>query len=562
MINSIETFKNMLPGTLGQDPQNSAILQFFETYLEFINSQYLDSSERINDIDIAEEEFIDNFRNEFLSNIPLFNQVKTLNREETIRIIKTAIDMNKSKGTTISIQYLFRTLFASEIDLQYGRVGVAQVAKPLDFGVVETNSIGNPVVSPNYDKFSAQEFIVLDNADIKRTGTSVTYFSLLNEDHIWVVSNDRINDDEILFFPAINSYLKVLTTDRLNLDGWNGKGSRSIDKDGFYLSDIYNPVTNKVLFDEINNVVYNNEIKSNTHVSLSLTDGVLSYGITQYPSTLTTYSYTFTGTYNGEIVHFDVVYKINSVDIVEFKINGFDRLDDFINDSIRIYSYDMLYANGESVISKDNYELREGLINTFSIIARTDINPSVYMNIIRTTMIPAGFRLIHLYLLSSAAYTSIGESLLYEGTLATPSLQIHDRSLYAATTYSIEEFDRLKFNTYENLFFGPKDLDHLDLSEFKDSYEYRSTPMYTIATSTVKPRLIISTSRLTIDYVGVTGQNFFGVPVNQTDILDSRQLKLHRINDMYVNIDDSTIININESLYHIFYRSTDVTVNT
>jgi hypothetical protein len=148
----------MLPGVFNEDDKNIALLEFFETYLEFSSTIYETRIEKINDVDLLESRFIENFKNTFLSNIPTVNDIRSLSEDEIVEIIKNAINLNKTKGTTLSIQYLFRALFANEVDVQFGRIGSAQVAKPLDYEVVETNSVGNPVITPNYDKFSNREF--------------------------------------------------------------------------------------------------------------------------------------------------------------------------------------------------------------------------------------------------------------------------------------------------------------------------------------------------------------------------------------------------------------------
>jgi hypothetical protein len=102
----------------------------------------------------------------------------------------------------------------------------------LAFEVVETNSLGNPVTVPNYDKFSNTNFFFIDGQNTK-SGSCVTYFNQYNENHIWVVSNNNFNDNELLYFPSINSYLKIISTNRLNLDGWNGNKQEKLIKMDF-----------------------------------------------------------------------------------------------------------------------------------------------------------------------------------------------------------------------------------------------------------------------------------------------------------------------------------------
>jgi hypothetical protein len=51
-------------------------------------------------------------------------------------------------------------------------------------------------------------------------------------------------------------------------------------------------------------------------------------------------------------------------------------------------------------------------------------------------------------------------------------------------------------------------------------------------------------------------------PINQLDVLSSYDIKLFRINDMDIPIDTTPLINTYDRLYHIYYRSTDITISS
>jgi hypothetical protein len=560
---SIDAYKNMLPGVFAENANNTALLDFFETFIEFSNTISETSPEKINDIDELNQRYIENFKNTFLSNIPIVNDVKTLSDAEVVAIIKNAIDLNRTKGTTLSIQYLFRALFANEVDIQFGRIGTAQVAKPLAFEVVETNSFGNPVTVPNYDKFSNTEFFFIDGQNTK-SGSCVTYFNQYNENHIWVVSNDTFNDNELLYFPSINSYLKIISTNRLNLDGWNGKQTREIDKDGFYLENSYNPIISKVLFNEINNVTFIDQTSTNDYVTFIVAAGKISFGIIKYPTSAQTYTFTINGLRGTEQLHATVKYTINQTGITSIKINDIERIQDFINNSLQLYEYDMLKSDNTAAIDRAEYDIRAGLISTFTIITRTTVNPAAYMNIIRTTMIPAGFRLLHLYLITSVV-TNTGLYKLYDGTISTPTANINVKSLWPTVAASIAEYDNVVFNSkYYDRFYSGNDLDNVDVGLLSPSNtKYYSTPLYSVAASTSRPHIAYSVPKLSYQYDYNNWITLLATqPINQLDILSNYDIMLFRINDMDIPIDTTPLINTYDRLYHIYYRSTDITIHS
>jgi hypothetical protein len=560
---SIDAYKNMLPGVFNENTNNTALLNFFETFLEFSDTISETSPERINDIDLLNNEYIENFKNTFLPNIPIVNGVKTLSDAEVIAIIKNAIDLNRTKGTTLSIQYLFRALFANEIDIQFGRIGTSQVAKPLDFEVVETNSLGNPVVVPNYDKFSNTNFFFIDGQNTK-SGSCVTYFKQYNENHIWVVSNDIFNENEILYFPSIKSYLKIKSTNRLNLDGWNGKLTREIDKNGFYLENSYNPIISKALFNEINNVTFVDQTNKNDYVTFTVTDGKLSFGIIKYPSSVQTYTFDVTGLRNSEQLHATIKYSIDQTGVTSIKINDIERVQDFINNTLQLYEYDMLKSDNTAAINRADYDIREGLISTFTIITRTSVSPAAYMNILRTTVIPAGFRLLHLYLITSMV-TNTGLYKLYEGTSLTPTLKLLISTQWAIAAASIADYDNVVFNSkYYDYFYTATDLDGVNVGLLTPANpKYHSSPMYSVAASSTRPTITYSTPLATYtydynDWITILATQ----PIDKLDVLSNYDRKLFRINDMNIPIDTTPLINTYDRLYHIYYRSADITIGS
>jgi hypothetical protein len=309
------------------------------------------------------------------------------------------------------------------------------------------------------------------------------------------------------------------------------------------------------LFDEVDKVVYGNEIFENTHVSFGLSNGYLSYSILAYPSSLTTYSITFTADRYNEPVYLNVTYTINSTGITSILVNDVERLLEVSNESLPIYEYDFIDGSGNAIISKNDYDVRFALISTFTIITKTDIAPSVYLNILRNAVIPAGFRLIHLYLISNEVFGDIMYN-LYTGTVDTPTYMIKFTSPYPTALYSVYDFDSNVFSNYNKYFFGTEDLDHVEIKYFTNTTLYRSTPIYSIATSTVKPRIIYTSLKLIS--ANVTGTEMFSGTINDTDVLDSTELKLHRIDDMYISTDPNSIDNLEHKLFNIFYRTVDV----
>jgi hypothetical protein len=50
-------------------------------------------------------------------------------------LLREAITLNKTKGIVASMTYLFRVLFHSTLEVEYGRYGLYQEYKPMDFEV-------------------------------------------------------------------------------------------------------------------------------------------------------------------------------------------------------------------------------------------------------------------------------------------------------------------------------------------------------------------------------------------------------------------------------------------
>jgi hypothetical protein len=290
----------------------------------------------------------------------------------------------------------------------------------------------------------------------------------------------------------------------------------------------------------------------------------VSFGIIEYPTSTHTYTFDINGLRGTEQLHTTIGYTINQTGITSIKINGIERVHDFINSSLQLYEYDMLNADNTAAINRSDYDIREGLISTFTIITRTTVNPAAYMNIIRTTMIPAGFRLLHLYLITSVV-TNNGVYKLYDGTIATPTTNINIKSLWPTVAASIADFDRIVFKSkYYDYFYSGTDLDNVDVGVLTpDNPKYYSSPLYSVATSSSRPNITYSVplSSYTYDYndwIELLGT----LPINQLDVLSSYDTKLFRINDMNIPIDTTPLINNYDRLYQLYYRSTDITISS
>jgi hypothetical protein len=205
-------FPNVISETSG------TFYDFFRVYIEFLDKvNNNDVLSRI-DVDHVADLFLINLKREYLRDIPMTNNVHTLTSPELKLLLREAISLNKSKGTIASIVYLFRVLFHSRLEVEFGRYGVYQEYKPDDFEVEFVDASGN-VIDDYWNAISAQPYYVSN--DQQRTGISVTYFKNYdtNTNHIWTLVDATIRDGDILFFYKVNKYVRVKATNKLELDG-------------------------------------------------------------------------------------------------------------------------------------------------------------------------------------------------------------------------------------------------------------------------------------------------------------------------------------------------------
>ena len=379
-------------------------IEFFKVYLDFLQSiQNMDVLRRI-DVDHLDDDFLENLKWEYARDIPLSNPTRTLTSAETRQLLRDIINLNKNKGTVNSIEFLFRVLFHSTLEVEFGRYGDYLEYKPLDFEIeMIDGDTGEVITGVTYNLFSFQPFYVSN--DQSRTGFCVTYFRDYDTDtnHLWCLTQGTVRDGDVLFFYNSNTFGRVKTTNKLQLDGWYNKTERWKDKHDFYVIDEINPRIDEVFFNEIQgldkitvqDVIENNE---DFNFYFSYLTGRLEIIQTDEVTGTSVFTRAISGEKDGETYTAVVQFSVTPSGISDIFVNGINRTFEFAsnNGKLTVGADQFIGSTGEPFITKEELLNVRDLIAAFSIFFKTDIRPDHYMEIIRKNVVPAGYRLIHI----------------------------------------------------------------------------------------------------------------------------------------------------------------------
>jgi len=381
-----------------------SFIEFFKVYLEFLTSvSDMDPLTKI-DIDTVPDQYLSNLKSEFARDIPLSNAVHELSTTEIRQLLKDSINLNKNKGTVNSIEFLFRVLFHSTIEVEFGRYGTYLEYKPLDYKIKIVDPITlEPIVGADYNKLSYQPFRVSN--DQERVGFSTTYFKDYPTDthHVWALESTRIMDGDLLFFYNTNTYALVETTNGLQLDGWLNEKERWKDEDDFYVLDEVNSRIDQVFFKEVNGFdkVYSTDVIEDSEdfrFYFSWTSGRLEIIQTDTPASTSVFTREIIGVKDGAQYKLNVQFSVTPTGLDGITINGVDKTTEFYTkqNSLVVPASQFFNTTGSPAVSETELYNIRNLIAAFSIFMKTDVSPLHYMEIIRKNVVPAGYRLIHI----------------------------------------------------------------------------------------------------------------------------------------------------------------------
>jgi len=485
-MKNVLDIKNYLSNAIEETAPD--FVEFFNAFLEYVESKMYDPAVRI-DIDQLSMDFIENLKYEYAHDIPLVTQIKNLTLDEIKNLFKTTIMLNKTKGTVDSIMYLFRALFARDIEIEFGRFGNYTEAKPYAFKVVEVDDFNNPLPVGLFDAYSNQPFYV--SGDQTRTGMVITYFKDYNDNgsnNIWLVTDHRIEDGEVLFFYNTGGRLLVTDTNLLQLDGWKDELIRWKDNKGFYVLSEINPRIDTLFYKEIggyqyidiDDVVYEHPTGAYT---LRFIAGMLS--IVRNPAVSVPDEFDQT----VYVIGFknDIEYSLK----LDFSVYQ-DRIDDLLVNN-EVIDCDELLAGrpvpvkatcfldefGNPPVTEQILEDIRNRIAAFTIIFKTNVPPTMYLELLRMTVIPAGYRLVHLFFMVSAALDMVSARVV-DGSPITPNYTIvwyRKNELYSV--YNPYEFDYTKYwGRTSGGFYNLHDLSEYSMINFVDQDKYINERMY------------------------------------------------------------------------------------
>jgi hypothetical protein len=402
-LNQISSLDRFIPDSIvAQYPE---FTELFRQYILFIKSTSASDVISRLDLDNISDQFIYNIKNEIAFDIPTANPIKTLSKDEVANLLLTATNLYKSKGTIHSIKYLFRVLYGSETLVELGRLGEYIEYKPTALSIVEIDSSGIRVSSPDYNLFSYQQFYkvgkthsvsapyLIDSFEAVYSGSCVTYFND-GTDKLWVEMTADIAIGDILMFPDIGRRVVVLDFNGLNLDGWNAKTERWRDHDGFYILNEINPRINITFYREVNgfNIIEPVDVDNTRYTFIN---GVLKF------RNLSGVSYEFAKisvcrTVNSVQYCTSIWYTIVDGVLVSLTENNNDLLPLYsstgaIIDATRFYD-----INGNQLVTSAQLESTKQLISMFSIYFMNNVRPDIYMDTVRKTVVPAGYKTIHI----------------------------------------------------------------------------------------------------------------------------------------------------------------------
>ena len=97
-------------------------VEFIKLYYDYLQQTQAQDLEGIRDVDTTLEEFIDNFKSELSTNLPVdMSQDKRF-------LIKHLKEFYLSRGSESSFKFLFRTLFSKEAELFYPSTEILRVS--------------------------------------------------------------------------------------------------------------------------------------------------------------------------------------------------------------------------------------------------------------------------------------------------------------------------------------------------------------------------------------------------------------------------------------------------
>jgi hypothetical protein len=402
-LNQISSLDRFIPDSIvAQYPE---FTELFRQYILFIKSTSASDVISRLDLDNISDQFIYNIKNEIAFDIPTANPIKTLSKDEVANLLLTATNLYKSKGTIHSIKYLFRVLYGSESLVELGRLGEYIEYKPTALSIVEIDSSGIHVPSPDYNLFSYQQFYkvgtthsitapyVIASFEAVYSGSCVTYFND-GADKLWVEITTDIAIGDILMFPDIGRRVVVLGFTGLSLDGWNAKNERWRDHDGFYILNEINPRINNTFYKEVNgfNII---EPVDADNIRYTLVNGVLKF------INLSGVSYEFINirvcsTVGGIQYRTDIWYTIVDGVLVSLTENNNDLLPLYSSTGVIIDASRFYDINGIQLVTAARLESTKQLISMFSIYFMNNVRPDIYMDTIRKTVVPAGYKTIHI----------------------------------------------------------------------------------------------------------------------------------------------------------------------
>ena len=508
--------------------------EFFSEFLRYIESNLKTAPEKI-DVDALDEEFIDNFKRTYISNIPDTNALKSLNITEIKRILKEITNVNKNKGVIESIEYVFRVLYGYDVTVESGINADSVEYKPEDYTFETVDEFGNPVqYDPNI--LSNECFTFLDSPTIK--GFVVTVFlenGTSGTPHLWVEKlYGKVNDGDLIYFPNINRYVRILSTNKLELDGWAGKEKR-FRTGYFYSSTKFNEKLFSIYKSELYGYDYLNGATYTDYSFGDVTNGLgqivdleLSFST---GSANTTHSFTYSIVLpDGVQANCDVSITVQNRQVINFTINN-QEVNAPISDKIiyRLSAYEFIRQdNGLPIVSKDIIDERITRIAMFTFILRTELKYDVFMRTMRNIVLPAGYNFIVFFTIIGNFVSTRENTKILEYSTSTPAYFIEYTGLKQKYlgAYTIElpwfikrffysqDFGGLTFEKYDKYYkFGlwaDKFYNRVDVFDYigidyLSSQEYKTDSVYEKAVGTIPVNKGISTNiKYNINLINIT----------------------------------------------------------
>lgn len=172
-------------------------IAFLEAYYEWLEGQYkLRELENIRDVDATLDDFISNFKNELLNQLPDY----VLNDKRYLA--KVIQDVYRSKGTAKSYEFLFRAVFNETPQLYFPKVDMLRVSdgKYSEKSVLRVSAVsGDPLDLLAQTIVQYNEFGVvissarIENVIAEQNGAELIYSLTLNSDSVIGTFSTSIN---------------------------------------------------------------------------------------------------------------------------------------------------------------------------------------------------------------------------------------------------------------------------------------------------------------------------------------------------------------------------------